>query len=105
MINISLNQNTVIFLLPAIFDLSRVFDPFEPLLEFFFYTKIVIALILILYTHSVLNLSGLSTLIVGAIVFLVFFTDFWIFGTTRAVFLTIIGFLIIGVLGKPLFGI
>ncbi|MFW5902414.1 MAG: hypothetical protein ACOCTT_00830 [archaeon] len=74
-------------------------DPLSRMSEFLFYAKIIIALILILYTRKVLKLGSKATLITAALVLLVFFTDFWIFGTIEAIAVTIIAFLIIGILG------
>jgi len=74
-------------------------SPLDKLSDFLFYAKIIIILILILYARKVLKLGTKTTLIVGALIALVFFTDFWIFGTIEAIAITIIAFLVIGILG------
>ncbi len=66
---------------------------------FILLAKIIVLLVLVMYTHKVLELDKNSTIIAAALVFLVFFTDIWIFGTLWAVGLTIIAFLLIGLLG------
>ncbi len=79
--------------------LLRIFDPFSKLSDFLFYAKIIIALILILYVRKVLKLGTKLTLLTGALIFLVFFTDLWIFGSLEVIAITIIAFLVIGILG------
>lgn len=66
---------------------------------FILLSKVIILLILVLYAHKVLELHRNATIVAAALVFLVFFTDIWIFGTLWAIGLTIIAFLLIGVLG------
>lgn len=66
---------------------------------FVFLAKVIILLILVLYAHKVLNLGRNTTLLLGVLVFLVFFSNFWIFGTLWAVAITVIAFLLIGLLG------
>ncbi len=85
----------------AITLITRIFSrgPFGQIAEFLELAKIIIALILILYTRKVLKLSTKATMLVGAFVILVFFTDFWIFGSMRVIALTVIGFLVVGILG------
>ncbi len=81
---------------PVLFNpLSRLFDPFGKLSEFFFYARVIIAVILVLYVHKVLNTGSKVTVIIGAIIFLVFFTDFWIFGSMQIIALTIIAVLLL----------
>lgn len=71
----------------------------DQLATFIFLAKIIIFLILVMYAHKVLGLGNKTTFLVGALVFMVFFTDFWIFGSLIAIGLTIIAFLIVGLLG------
>ncbi len=66
---------------------------------FILLAKVIILLVLVMYAHKVLELHRNTTIIAAALVFLVFFTDIWIFGTIWAVALTIIAFLLIGLLG------
>lgn len=69
------------------------------LATFVFYAKIIVMLILVLYAKKVLGLGTRGTLIAAAILFLAFFTNFWIFGSLFIVVLVIIAFLLIGILG------
>lgn len=68
---------------------------------FLFALQIIVFLIISLYIHSVLGLwsDPLATLAIMILLFLVFFTDFWIFGTFWVTLLAIITVLMITSLG------